>query len=178
MRPIAQLERGMEMPVAARLHQIDGVVVGAAAQEREEIRHPVGFTKAQNIAVELGDPFHVGDVKRNMTELVRNDPFALEPLSGELAALEHLYDRALRVLEGDHLGDGRLGFLLALGLDAVTADLALELAEIIIRPDLETDADAFGFRSFPQHHRMMVDRVGEIGGVLLLGRKGETENLG
>src|SRR5216683_6534070 len=34
--PIAQLEGGVEMPVRPGLHEVDGVMVGAAAQEREE----------------------------------------------------------------------------------------------------------------------------------------------
>src|SRR6266851_10417328 len=37
--PVAQLEGGVEMPVRAGLHQVDGVVVRPAAQEREEISH-------------------------------------------------------------------------------------------------------------------------------------------
>src|SRR6516164_541202 len=37
--PIAQLERRVKMPIRVDLHQVDGVVVGTAAQEREEIPH-------------------------------------------------------------------------------------------------------------------------------------------
>src|SRR5215472_6344499 len=33
VRPVAQLERGVEVAVRAGLHQVDGVMIGAAAQE-------------------------------------------------------------------------------------------------------------------------------------------------
>src|ERR1700737_3430242 len=39
VRPIAQFKGGMEMPIGAGFHQIDGVVVGTATQKREEVRH-------------------------------------------------------------------------------------------------------------------------------------------
>src|SRR6185295_14406119 len=54
VRPIAQLEGGVEMAVRAGLHQVDGMMVGAAAQEREEVRHPVGLAEAKHVAIELG----------------------------------------------------------------------------------------------------------------------------
>src|ERR1700685_3926460 len=76
--PIAQFERGVEMPVRSGLHQIDGVVVGPAAQEREEVAHPVGFAKAEHVAIELGDVFEFGDMERNVAELVRHDALGLE----------------------------------------------------------------------------------------------------
>ena len=54
MAPIAQLEGGVEVPVRTSLHQVDGVMIGTAAQEREEIPHPVGFAEAEHVAVEFG----------------------------------------------------------------------------------------------------------------------------
>src|SRR4029077_19786193 len=78
MRPVTQLEGGMEVSVGAGLHQINGVMIGAAAQEREEVAHPIGFAKAEHVAVELGDLLDVGDMKRDVTELVWDDSFRLE----------------------------------------------------------------------------------------------------
>ena len=83
VRPVAQLEGGVEMPVRAGLHQVDGVVVGTAAQEREEIRHPVGLAEAQHVAIELGHVLDVGDVEGDVAELVRDDALAREALAGE-----------------------------------------------------------------------------------------------
>jgi hypothetical protein len=117
--PVAQLERGVEVPVRAGLHQIDGVVVGPAAQEREEIAHPVGFAKAEHVAIELGDVLDVGDVEGDVAELERHDALLLEFLMREGVAFEHLHDGALGIGEHQHVGDRRLGVLAALGLDAV-----------------------------------------------------------
>ena len=75
--PIAQLEGGMEVAVRAGLHQIDGVMVGPAAQEREEVRHPIGLAEAQHVAIELGDVLDVGDVESDVAELVRHDALLL-----------------------------------------------------------------------------------------------------
>ena len=52
LAPVAHLEGGVEVPVRAGAHQIDGVVIGAAAQEHEKIRHPVGFAEAQHVDIE------------------------------------------------------------------------------------------------------------------------------
>src|SRR5438876_8542787 len=78
MRPIAQLERRMEMLVLAGLDQIDGVMVGAAAQEREIIAHPVGHAKTEHVAVKARDGLHVGDMESNVAELVRHDAVGAE----------------------------------------------------------------------------------------------------
>ena len=97
--PIAQLEGGVEVPVALGLHEVDGVMVGTAAQEREEVSHPVGFAKAEHVAIELGHLLDVGDEERDVAELVRHDPLGWVALAGKGVALEHLHDGALRILE-------------------------------------------------------------------------------
>ena len=74
--PVAQLEGGVEMSVRPRLYQVDRVMVGTAAQKREEICHPIGFTKAEHVAIEFGDVLDVGDVERDVAELERHDAFA------------------------------------------------------------------------------------------------------
>ena len=106
------------------------MVVGATAQEREEVRHPVGFAKTEHVAIELGDLFDVGDVERDMAELERHNAFALKFSVREGVTLEHFYDGALRIGEGDRVRDRGLRILLALGFDAVADDLLLELTEV------------------------------------------------
>ena len=113
MRPVAQLEGGVEVPVRAGLHQIDGVVVGAAAQEREKVAHPVGDAEAEHVAIEIGDLLHLGDMEGDVAELERHDALSREFLMREGVALEHLHGRALGIGEGDHVGDRRLRILLA-----------------------------------------------------------------
>ncbi len=138
MAPVAQFEGGVEMPVRAGLHQVDGVMVGPAAQEREEVAHPVGFAKAEHVAIELGDVLDVGDVEGDVAELERHDAFGLEFLMREGVALEHLHDGAFGIGEHQHVGDRRLGVLAALGLDAVACDLLFELVEIAHRARSES----------------------------------------
>ena len=176
--PIAQLEGGVEMPVGVGLHQVDGVVVGTAAQEREEIAHPVGFAEAEHVAIELGHLLHVGDEEGDVAELVRHDPLGRVALARERFALEHLDGGALRVLEGEQVGDRRLRVLLALGLQPVALDLALERGEVVLGRDLEAQPHAFRLRSLAQHHRVMIDRRGQIDRILVLAGDGEAENLG
>src|ERR1051325_2048714 len=55
MRPVAQLEGRVEVAVRSRLDQVDRVVIRAAAQEREEVSHPVGDAEAEDAAVEIRD---------------------------------------------------------------------------------------------------------------------------
>ena len=48
------------------LHQVDGVVVGAAAQEREEVAHPVGDAEAEHVAIEVGAFLALFDEERDV----------------------------------------------------------------------------------------------------------------
>ena len=86
------------MAVRTGPHQIDGVMVGPAAQEREEVRHPIGFAKAEHVAVELGDLLDVDAVESDVAELERHDALPLEFLVREAVALEHLHHRALGIV--------------------------------------------------------------------------------
>src|SRR5437879_13634682 len=101
--PVAQLESGVEVPVRAGLHQIDGVMVGAAAQEGEEVTQPVRFAKAENVAIEFGGLLDVGDMEGDVAELVRHDAIGLKLLVREGRALEYLDCRAFGVLERHQL---------------------------------------------------------------------------
>src|SRR5215216_8150470 len=153
------------------------MVIGSAAQEGKEVAHPVGNAKSENVAIKVGDLLHLGDVEGDMAELVRHHPLGLESLTGELAALEHLHDGALRVREGDGFANGGLWVLLAFGLDALGADLLLEGVEIVVGRDLETDTHAFRFRALAQHHRVVIDRAGKVSRILVAIDQGETEDL-
>ena len=56
-------------------------------------------------------------------------------------------------------------------------DLLLERIEIVVLAELKSDAPASGLRAFAQHHRVMIDGVGEEGRVLLLGRDRHAEDV-
>src|SRR5262249_32547866 len=120
----------------------------------------------------------VGDEKRDVAELVRNDTLGGKALTGERVALEYLHHGSLRVLERNHVRDRGLGILAALRLDALALDLLFERTEIVVGGDLESDTHAFRLRSLAQNHRMMVDGRGEIDGVFALFGRREAEHLG
>ena len=111
---------------------------------------------------------HVGDVESNVAELVRHDSLGLKFLVREGGALEDFQDRAFGVLEGHQLRDRGLRILFALRLDAVGLHLLFESGEIVALADLKGDAHAVRLRAFAQDHGVMIDRVGEKGGVLFL----------
>jgi hypothetical protein len=121
---------------------------------------------------------HVGDMKGHMAELVRHDAGALKFLRRRLGPLEHLHDGSLRILEGEHVGNRRLGILAAGRPDAVRRGLFFKCVEIVVRPELKPDAHALHLGAPAQHHRVMIDGVGQIRGILLLGREGQAENVG
>ncbi len=56
--------------------------------------------------------------------------------------------------------------------------LPLEIVEIVVRPDLEADAHALRLVALAQHHRVMIDRVGEKGRVLVLADERHAEDVG
>ena len=120
----------------------------------------------------------VGDVKGDVTELVRHDAPGGVSLAGKCLALEHLQDRALRIGEGEHVGNGGIGIFLALGLDAVPVHLALERVEVVVGAELKADAHALRLRAPAQHHAVMIDGGGKIGDVLVLLGQRQAENVG
>jgi hypothetical protein len=81
-------------------------------------------------------------MERDVADLVRDDAFDRKFLRLRLGALEHLHQRALRVLEGHHVGDGRLGVLQPARLHAMRLGLLLEGVEIVVGTDLEAEAHA------------------------------------
>ncbi len=148
---------------------------GPQRRNEKKSRHPVGFAKAEHVAIELGDVLDVGDMEGDVAELVRHDAFGLEFLVREGVALEHLHDGALGIGEHQHVGDRRLGVLAALGLDAVACDLLFEVVEIAIGRDLKADAHALRLRALAQHHRMVIDGRGEKDRVLFLGGERQSQ---
>ena len=56
--------------------------------------------------------------------------------------------------------------------------LLLERVEIVALADLKADAHALRLRALAQHHRVVIDRVGEEDRVLFLGRQRHAEDVG
>ena len=105
LAPVPHFECGVEVTVGAGAHQIDRVMVGAAAQEYEKVGHPIRLSEAEHVDIELRDLLHVLAMKGDVTERVRHDAFGWKFLVEEFGALEHLDRRAFRVLKDEHVGD-------------------------------------------------------------------------
>src|SRR6478735_891322 len=76
--PVAQLECGVEVAVRAGADQVDRVMIDPAAQEREEVAHPIRYAEAQHVDIELRDGLNVSAVKRDVAKLVRDNAVSLE----------------------------------------------------------------------------------------------------
>ena len=80
--------------------EVDGVMVDAAAQERERVVAPVGDAEAQHVGVELHGLLHVVDAVRDVAELERRDHRVLAVVLGEHVVGVKLDHRTLEV--GEH----------------------------------------------------------------------------
>ena len=176
--PVAQLECDVIQPDPLAVDQVDGVVIGPAAQEREEVGHPVGHTEAQHVAIELRHLLHVDDVEGDVAELERDDALLAEPLARGGALREYLELRALRVLELDQIGNRRLAVAAAIGFQPVQLELTVELAEIGERRDLERQMRAARRLAVTDHDRVVVERGGEERGLCGPVDQGKPKHVG
>src|SRR5262249_23662849 len=136
------------------------------------------FAEAEYIAIELGDVLDVGDEKRDVAELVRNNAFSRKTLAREGVPLEYFHYGSLRILEPDHVRNRGFGVFPALGFNAVALNLLLEVAEVVLRSDLEAEPHALCLRSLAQHHGVVIKRRSKIHRILVLIRRRETDDLG
>src|SRR5262249_20524723 len=137
LRPILNLERDvMELRNFVH-HEIDGVMIGPAAQKRERVIAPVRYPKAEHVGVELHHLLHVADAVSHVAELERHDADLAQVLLGEDIFGENLNPGILRVLEDDGFGDPRRDAAPPLALDSVLRQLAGNLRKIASRRSLE-----------------------------------------
>ncbi len=79
-RPVLDLERDvMELRLGV-VDEIDGVVIGIAAQEGKRVVAPIGDAEAKHVAIELHDLLHVVDPIGDVAEFQRHDA-AVRPSS-------------------------------------------------------------------------------------------------
>src|SRR5262249_13828463 len=105
--PILHLEGDVMELGSFGYDEIDGVIIGLAAQKRERLVAPVRYPKAENVGVELHHLLHVADSVGHMAELERHDAELAQVLLGEDIFGENLDPGILRILEDDGLGDPR-----------------------------------------------------------------------
>src|SRR5262245_58978945 len=137
LRPILHLERDVMELRNFLYDEIDGVVIGPAAQKREGLIAPVRHPKAEHVGVELHHLLHVLDAVGHVSELERHDAHLAQVLLGEHIFGKNLDPRVLRILEDDGLGDARRDAAAALALDSVLRQLARKLGKIASRRNLK-----------------------------------------
>jgi hypothetical protein len=84
---------------ALAAHEIDGVMVRAAAHEDEPVLDPVRYAKTKNPAVEVRELFRLRNDESQMAELDRSNSGDRPRLANRRLGGEKLTDRAFRILE-------------------------------------------------------------------------------
>ena len=144
-------------------------MVGAAAQEREEVPHPVGHAEAQHVAIELGHVLHVGDVEGDVAELVRHDALARELLVREASRLNTCMIVPFGSAKVTMSATEGSGSFLRSVLTPCAATCFSNASRSASGGAGKPSATQLRLAAAPQHDRMMIDRDGEIRRVLFLG---------
>ena len=169
MRPVAQLERGVEMLVLAGLDQVDRVMIGAAAQEREDSRpsSPTPGSPAHRSRSLVTCLTSVSE-ERDVAELVRHDPLARKRWlcgSGRLNTSMTVPFGSSNVTISAIVGSGSFLRTVLMPWPAVCFSKASRSSS---GPSWNPSRMHCAMRALAQNDRMMIDRVSEIDGVLLL----------
>src|SRR5271154_817375 len=123
MSPVPQLESDMVHLYGLACHEVDRVMIRTAAQERKEIAHPVADLETENIAVEIHGGLDVGDLERNMAQLVWGNTGRLKANAGWHGVDKDFHPRPLRVFEFQDVGNIGLAIGETPGFDAVGVNL-------------------------------------------------------
>src|SRR6266508_473361 len=136
VRPVAQLPADVMQPaIVLRAKQVQRVMVGVAAEEHEEVAHPVRPLEAEPL-VELGRLLDVPDEVADVAELLRTDGARAE-LAAELGVGVELQPVPVGILDLEELGDARLGVAPPLGGDAGGRELRLRVLDRPRNPERE-----------------------------------------
>jgi len=119
--------------ILVALEEVDGVVIGAAAQEHRAFTAPVRGTEAEDLRVEVDVCPHIRDEIRHMAELERADAVLAGRRRDEIEAGEQLDLGALGIAESeDALDAGGLAVAQLRG-DAHRLERGLRLREVGFR---------------------------------------------
>src|SRR5256885_179100 len=109
-----------------RLQEINGMVVGTAAQKDEKIFNPVGDTETQCVLVKFGSPLHIVYSHSEMTQFLRDDAAAAKVLLRRLHSGIQLYRIALGIAQLEQFRYARLSVCLSIHLYALIAQLCAD----------------------------------------------------
>ena len=105
--PVAHFKGDMMDRGLGVTEKVDGVMIAAATQKREEVAPPVGNAKAQEIAIELHHAGNVGAGIGDVAELERHHAGEGVVIRSEGAVREDFERGALRILERQRFANPR-----------------------------------------------------------------------
>src|SRR5215470_6044484 len=177
MREVLQLERNVVKLGAVAADEVDGVVIGVAAQEDEEVADPVGHAKAQNTLIERGGLLRARHDEGDVTELQGTGAEHLFVAAEIAPFLEQLDGGALVVFEGENLSQAGNGVVALLALDAVPGEYAGKFIEVGARRDLERQLGAATVVALFELDDQLADLGGEEGAFFFARGNSETVDL-
>src|SRR6516162_7859174 len=142
VRDVLELERNVMQLRGRALDEIDGVVIGIAAQEYEPVLDPVGDPETQYLRVEVRHDLHVGNREGDMAELERSYAVHLMMRAEIAPLLEQVDRRPFVVLESQHRSHAGHGIVAQLALDAIGRQRLRKLSKLRVGRDLERQPGA------------------------------------
>ena len=142
---------------ALAAHEVDGVVVRAAAHEGEPVLDPVRQPEAQHAAVVFDEVLGLVDAERQMAELERADAGDRLVLGDRRLLGEHVDLGALRIVERHRLGDAGRGVVARLAAHALGFEALADVAELGVRIDLERQLGAARLIALVELHHEVAD---------------------
>src|SRR5262249_1647871 len=134
VRDVLELERNVMQLRARALDEIDGVVIGIAAQEHEPVLDPVGDPETQSLRVEVRHDLHVVNREGDMAELERSYAVHLMMRAEIAPLLEQVDRRPVVVLESQHRSHAGHRIVAQLALDAIARHRLPQLPQLPLRP--------------------------------------------
>ncbi len=142
-------------------------MVRVAAHEAEEIADPVGDAEAQHLLIEAHGALDLGRIERDMAELERANAGNLLVLAEIAPVLEQIDGGTFVVLERQHLAHARNGIVAQLAAHAVLGELLCQVAEVVVRRDLERQPGAVAAVGLVQCDDELADLAHQEGAIVL-----------
>ena len=178
LAPVAQFEGDVMQCLLLVAHEVDRMMIDAAAQEGEVVAHPVGDAKAQHIAVEARELLHIMDAVGDMAEFQRLNAAVLAVVRREIIFGMDLDQRALGVAEGDRVPDAGRNVRATVARQTVETQFCGKLAEIGARFHLKGKALQCALvGTAHEGDAFLTELGGEIGAILVAGHEGQANHL-
>ena len=178
MRPVAEFEGHVMQTRALAGREVDGVMVGAATHEAEEILLPIRDPEAEHLLVEVDAGMDVGHHERDMAKLCRANGGRLADRGGRPRFIEDLDGGALGVLKPQELLQAGQRHLVDARPDAFASERFGERRQVVLRRDLKSDLGELGRRAAMQDDTEVAEPADKQHPVLVLRQRHEADHAG